>query len=78
MKSCVVLLLMFFAFSMIIDACITEKVCPERAIPVETPEGTLCVCSQGYFGDNCRFKGEHQSQLVMTGYRNTTVQVDNK
>ena len=70
MKSCVVLLLIFFAFSIIIDSCIAEKACPERAIPVETPEGTLCVCSQGYLGDNCRFKGKHltsTNQLVMNG-----------
>ena len=57
MRSCEVLLLAFVAF-LLINACVAKKVCPERAIAVETPEGTLCLCSQGYFGENCQFKGK--------------------
>jgi hypothetical protein len=57
MKSCEVLLLVFVAFSSI-NASAAEKECPERAIAVETEEGRLCICTKGYFGDNCQLNGK--------------------
>ena len=58
MKSREFLLVVLIAFLVKIDTCIAEKVCPENALPVATPEGVLCICSQGYAGKNCQFRGK--------------------
>jgi hypothetical protein len=65
MRSREVLLLAFIAFAMV-NGYVGEKICPERAIPVATPEGMLCVCSQGYSGEHCQFKGRISNCNLLT------------
>ena len=52
----------FFAFFiacfiLMHNECRAEKTCPPRTRAVDTPQGKICVCTGGYYGENCEKTG---------------------